>query len=70
MKKEKNNHDPVNLPRHYISGIETYDYIKSKNMSFAQGNVIKYVTRYKEKNGKEDLLKAQWYLERLIEEYK
>jgi hypothetical protein len=36
-------------------------------MSFLEGNVIKYVTRYKMKNGLEDLKKAQWYLNRLIE---
>jgi hypothetical protein len=36
-------------------------------MSFVEGNVIKYVTRYKDKNGIEDLMKAKWYLERLIE---
>ena len=36
-------------------------------MSFLEGNVVKYVTRYKMKNGLEDLKKAQWYLNRLIE---
>ena len=40
-----------------------------KNMSFLEGNVVKYVTRYRMKNGLEDLLKAQWYLERLIRDY-
>ena len=38
-------------------------------MSFLEGNVVKYVTRYKMKNGLEDLKKAQWYLNRIIENY-
>jgi hypothetical protein len=56
-------------PEHYTQGIECIDYITSKNMSFLEGNVVKYVTRYRMKNGLEDLLKAQWYLERLIRDY-
>jgi hypothetical protein len=60
--------DSVNHPAHYTAGIECFDFISSHKMSFAQGNVIKYVTRYKQKNGVEDLKKARWYLEKLIEE--
>ena len=63
---ENREKDNIN-PEHYIQGIECIDYITSKNMSFLEGNVIKYVTRYKMKNGLEDLKKAQWYLNRLIE---
>ncbi|AFH27140.1 nucleotide kinase [Clostridium phage phiZP2] len=36
-------------------------------MDFLEGNIIKYVTRYKHKNGIEDLKKAKQYIERLIE---
>ena len=54
-------------PSYYKNGtIETYDFIESNDMNFAQGNIIKYVTRYKYKNGLEDLEKAEWYLVRLI----
>ena len=60
--------DNIN-PEHYTQGIECIDYITSKNMSFLEGNVVKYVTRYKMKNGLEDLKKAQWYLNRIIENY-
>jgi len=60
--------DNIN-PEHYTQGIECIDYITSKNMSFLEGNVVKYVTRYKMKNGLEDLKKAQWYLNRIIKEY-
>ena len=61
--------DLINHPSHYNQGIEVTEYIESWDMSFVEGNIIKYVTRYKYKNGKEDLLKAQWYLNRLIESY-
>jgi len=47
--------------------IEPIDYIVKNNLGFLEGNVIKYVTRYKLKNGLEDLLKAKQYLEWLIE---
>mgnify|MGYP002641491707 FL=1 len=60
--------DNIN-PEHYTQGIECIDYITSKDMSFLEGNVVKYVTRYRMKNGIEDLMKAQWYLTRLIEDY-
>jgi hypothetical protein len=39
-------------------------------MGFLEGNIIKYVTRYKHKNGKADLLKAKEYLDKLLEEVK
>lgn len=58
--------DIINKSPHYNNGIETIDYIESHNMGFHQGNVIKYVTRYKHKGGVEDLKKAKYYLERLI----
>lgn len=37
-------------------------------MDFCEGNVVKYVTRWKYKNGIEDLKKAQWYLQKIIKE--
>ena len=48
------------------SVIECIDYISSHGFDFLEGNIIKYVTRYEEKNGVEDLKKASWYLDRLI----
>lgn len=61
-------HDPVNHPSHYtMGGIEVFDFIRSWELSFAEGNVIKYLVRAPHK-GKElqDLKKARWYLEQLI----
>ena len=61
----------VNHPSHYNKGIETIDYIESWNMDFNIGNVIKYVTRAGYKDNKlEDLEKAQWYLQREIQNAK
>ena len=60
--------DKIN-PDYYRGGIETADYIESNKMDYFQGNVIKYVTRFKRKNGLEDLKKAEWYLQRLIRQY-
>jgi len=64
--------DMVNSPEHYNkAGIETIDIIESVTgdgfESYLQGNILKYMCRYKYKNGLEDLEKAQWYLNRLIE---
>tara|TARA_R100001480_G_scaffold2935_1_gene8097 strand:+ start:32 stop:289 length:258 start_codon:yes stop_codon:yes gene_type:complete len=56
-------------PDYYTKGIETIDYIISHSMNYLEGNLVKYVTRYKHKNGLEDLLKAKWYLDRLIKNY-
>lgn len=60
----------ITHPEHYNKGIECWDYIVSHNMGFLEGNIIKYVTRYKLKNGRADLLKAKEYLDKLLEEVK
>jgi hypothetical protein len=53
--------------RHYIEkSIQPWDYIIANKMGYLEGNIIKYVTRYKEKNGVEDLIKAAHYLDKLI----
>ncbi len=57
-------------PHHYDMPISPIDFITKNGMSFCEGNVIKYISRYKRKGGKEDLLKARVYLDKLIEEYK
>lgn len=66
--------DMVNHPSHYISetGLETIDVIEAFTFDLTgmeavcTGNVLKYICRWKHKNGLQDLKKAQWYLERLI----
>lgn len=57
---------------HYKTcGIQPIEYIHANGLNYFQGNVVKYVTRYKDKAGKADLEKAIHYLELMIElEYK
>jgi len=56
-------------PKHYNNKIEPRDYITQNKLDFNEGNIIKYITRYKQKNGLEDLKKAQDYLNYLISLY-
>lgn len=61
--------DNIN-PSHYKQGnIEVIDFILDQKFNYLEGNVIKYISRYKYKNGLEDLNKARWYLDKLIGEY-
>lgn len=56
---------------HYAKcAIQPIDYIMANGLDYLQGNVIKYVTRYKDKNGVEDLEKAAHYLRIMIEREK
>lgn len=70
-----NDVDMVNHPSHYTQGgIECIDAIKAATVgktgieAVCVANVVKYLWRYEEKNGLEDVKKARWYLERLISE--
>lgn len=57
-------------PSHYNRRkIEPWDYVMANGLDYFEGNVVKYVTRWKEKGGVEDLKKAIKYLERMIKEY-
>ncbi len=56
---------------HYSKlNIQPVEYIIANDLNYLQGNVIKYVTRYRDKNGIEDLKKAEHYLQMLMTEYK
>lgn len=52
---------------HYKTAIQPWDYIAVNNIGYFEGNVIKYVSRWRQKNGVEDLKKAVHYLQKLIE---
>jgi len=52
---------------HYQTEIQPWDYIIANDIGYLEGNVIKYVSRYKKKGGVADLRKAQHYLQKLIE---
>lgn len=67
--------DNVNHPSHYTQGgIECIDAIKAATVGLTgieavcTGNAIKYMWRWKFKNGAEDIRKAMWYLEKLLKE--
>ena len=58
--------DNIN-PKHYKQGkIEVIDFILDQQINYLEGNIVKYISRYKHKNGIEDLKKALWYLSKLI----
>ena len=56
-------------PTHYDLPITPLDYINKNNLGFMEGNVIKYISRYRSKNGLEDLEKAKHYIDLIIENY-
>lgn len=69
--------DMVNHPEHYNQGgIECIDAIKAATVgktgiqAFCVGNAIKYLWRFEEKNGLQDVEKAKCYIERLVQELK
>ena len=72
---KESNVDMVNHPSHYTQGgIECIDALKAATVSktgieaVCTANAIKYLWRYEEKNGIEDVKKARWYIDRLIKE--
>ena len=52
---------------HYRAKIQHWDWVASNNLDYFQGQITKYVARWKHKNGIEDLRKAQHFLEKYIE---
>ena len=73
MNKTMIEYDAVNHPNHYTQGeVECIEAIKSATSNLigieavCTANAIKYLWRWKEKNGVEDLNKAKWYIDYLI----
>ena len=59
--------DKIN-PDYYVgTRIQVSDFISEFNLNYFEGNIVKYITRWKDKNGIEDLYKAKQYLDKLIE---
>ena len=74
--QQRKRKDTVNHPSHYNYGeIEVIDFIEqvtkhyNPNVAYHIGNVIKYLSRAPHKNGKEDVAKARWYIERAFENW-
>ena len=60
--------DDIKKPMHYNQGgIEPIDYITKNEMSYCEGNVVKYITRWRKKGGIDDLKKAKQYIDIIIE---
>lgn len=49
--------------------IQPVEFIVANEIGFREGNVIKYVTRHRNKNGAEDIKKAMHYLQMILDEY-
>ena len=64
--------DMVTQPPHYkAGGVETIDFIEAKKLNYNLGNVVKYISRHDLKGDRlENLRKAQWYLDREINNLK
>ena len=55
-------------PDHYNKGeIEVWDFIADQKLDFYEGNIVKYICRWKTKNGVEDLLKVKEYIDKYLE---
>lgn len=74
--QQRKRNDTVNHPSHYNYGdIEVIDFIEqvtqhyNPNVAYHIGNAIKYLARSPHKNGKEDVEKARWYIERAFENW-
>lgn len=74
--QQRKRNDTVNHPSHYNYGdIEVIDFIEqvtqhyNANVAYHIGNAIKYLARSPHKNGKEDVAKARWYIERAFENW-
>lgn len=74
--QQRKRKDNVNSPSHYNYGeIEVIDFIEqvtqhyNPNVAYHIGNAIKYLARSPHKNGKEDVAKAKWYIERAYENW-
>ena len=56
----------MQTPKHYDFEIQPVEYITKNGLGFCEGNVVKYISRWKQKNGREDLLKARHYIDILL----
>ena len=69
---ENEEHDNVNSPQHYQGKVECINCIESAIAelngieAYCTGNAIKYLYRWKKKNGITDLKKAKWYIDKII----
>lgn len=65
--RKKANDVQVGGDHYKIKSIQPWDFIAANKIGFFEGNAIKYVTRWRDKGGIDDIRKAIHYLEKLIE---
>lgn len=71
IRRQNENNDPINPSHYQTDKYQVIDIIEGFNLDYHLGNVIKYVLRAGKKGDKiEDLKKARWYLDRVINETK
>ena len=61
------NSKQVNGSHYKNKAIQPWDYIVANNLGYLEGNVVKYISRWRDKGGMDDLAKAKHYIEKLIE---
>lgn len=61
------NNDQIGGSHYKSKGIQPWDYIAANDLGYFEGNVVKYVSRWRDKGGVQDLRKAAHYLQKLIE---
>ena len=59
--------DIINNPKHYIGEVEPIELILAQKLNYCEGNIVKYICRWKTKNGMKDLLKVKEYIDKYIE---
>jgi|TARA_B110000908_G_scaffold94612_1_gene112132 hypothetical protein len=58
----------VKHPKHYNQGsIEVWDFIQDQDLNFFEGNIVKYICRWKDKGGIEDLQKVKEYTQKYLD---
>lgn len=63
----RSNDEQVGGSHYKTKTIQPWDYIIQNNLGYLEGCIVKYISRYDEKGGVEDLKKARHYLDKLIE---
>lgn len=67
MASQKPNQSQIGGDHYRKCAIQPWDYVIANELDYFQGSIIKYVTRWRDKNGVEDLKKAQHFLTKYIE---
>ena len=65
--RDRANEQQIGGAHYATKAIQPWDFIIANNLGYLEGNVVKYVSRWKDKDGVQDLKKAKNYLQKLIE---